>query len=82
MKTNFILILISILFSCSKDKPELSAFDNTVCLEFAQQSGYPISICDCVKEKTKEISNVATVTYENIEKLVNDCVQNNIGLGY
>ena len=82
MKTNFILILILILFSCSNDKSELSEFDNSVCLEFAQQSGYPIAICDCVKEKTKEISDIATVTYENIEKLVNDCAQNNVGLGY
>ena len=82
MRINFILILIFILSSCGQDKPALSKFDNSVCLEFAQQSGYPIAICDCVQEKTKEISDIETMTYENIEKLVNDCVQNNVGLGY
>lgn len=82
MRTKFILIFIFILYSCSNDESTLSEFDNSVCLEFAQQSGYPNAICDCVKEKTKEISDIATVTYENIEKLVNDCVQNNVRLGY
>tara|TARA_B100001123_G_C14868095_1_gene850786 strand:+ start:238 stop:486 length:249 start_codon:yes stop_codon:yes gene_type:complete len=82
MRINFILILIFILCSCSNEQSAQSEFDNSVCLEFAQQSGYPSAICDCVKEKTKEIREISTVTYENIEKLVNDCVQNNVGLGY
>ena len=83
MKFKSILVLVIVLFACSTDEqPKISEFDNSVCLEFAEQSGYPMAICDCVKEKTKEIHDVTTITYENIEKLVNDCAKKNLGLGY
>ena len=83
MKFKSILVLAIILFACGNDeKPKISEFDNSVCLEFAEQSGYPMAICDCVKEKTKEINDVNAITYESIEKLVNDCAKKNLGLGY
>tara|TARA_Y100000588_G_scaffold226621_1_gene240457 strand:- start:237 stop:482 length:246 start_codon:yes stop_codon:yes gene_type:complete len=80
MKFNSLLILILIFYGCSDSKNITSKFDNTVCLEFVQQSGYPMEICDCIHNKVSNIKNITEVTYENIEQLVNDCVQNKLGI--
>ena len=82
MKINLILILALFLYACNNSGIETTEFNNSVCLEFVEQSGYPMAICDCVKEKTKEINDVNAITYESIEKLVNDCAKKNLGLGY
>ena len=80
MKFNSLLILILIFYGCSDSKNITSKFDNTVCLEFVQQSGYPMEICDCIQNKVSNINNLTEVTYENIEQLVDDCVQTKLGL--
>ena len=82
MKIKMILMITVICVSCNNSKPEKVNFDNSVCLEFVSQSGYPQEICDCVKDNVENISNLNDVNYENIEKLVNDCVQSNLGLGF
>ena len=82
MKMNMILIITFLCISCQNAQAEKIEFDNTVCQEFVAQSGYPQEICDCVKKDVESISNLNNVTYENIEKLVNDCVQSNLGLGF
>ena len=82
MKLKLILIIALFCYSCSDSKEEVLEFDNSVCLEFVNQSGYPIEICDCVKEKVMKINQFTEVTYEDIELLVDDCVQTNLGLGF
>ena len=82
MKIKLILIIAVLMYSCNSSKIEINEFDNSVCLEFANQSGYPIEICDCVKKKTLQINTFTEIKYEDIELLVNDCVQSNLGLGF
>lgn len=82
MKMKLILIIALLLCSCSDQNAIRKDFDNTVCLEFVNQSGYPIEICDCVKDKVSQIKKITDIQYEDIELLVNDCVQSNLGLGF
>ena len=82
MKLKLILIIALFCYSCSDSKAEVLEFDNSVCLEFVNQSGYPIEICDCVKEKVMKINQFTEVTYEDIELLVDECVQSNLSLGF
>ena len=79
MKMYAIIILILGFMGCNKNTADISEFENTICNEFARQSGYPIEICNCVDETIKKFENLTKVTPENIEKLVNDCIQNNLG---
>ena len=70
------------MYSCNNSKVEINTFDNSVCLELANQSGYPIEICDCVQKRALQIKKFTEIQYEDIELLVNDCVQSNLGLGF
>ena len=81
MKSKLILIIALFVYSCNSEV-ERTEFDNTICLEFVTQSGYPIEICDCVKTKVSQMKKLTEITYEDIELLVNDCVQSNLGLGF
>ena len=82
MKINILIFIILLFTSCQNTQPQKIEFDNSVCLEFVNQSGYPQEICDCVKNDVQKISNINEITYENIEKLVDDCVQSNFGMGF
>ncbi len=82
MKIKLILIMALFCYSCNNSKVETNEFDNSVCLEFVNQSGYPIEICDCVKDKVLQIKKLTEIKYEDIELLVNDCVASNLGLGF
>ena len=81
MKIKLIVIIALFCYSCNS-KVERTEFDNSVCLEFVNQSGYPIEICDCVKTKVSQMKKLTEITYEDIELLVNDCVQSNLSLGF
>ena len=82
MKINILIFIILLFTSCQNTQPQKIEFDNSVCLEFVNQSGYPQEICDCVKNDVEKISNINQITYEKIEKLVDDCVQSNFGMGF
>mgnify|MGYP001299215808 CR=1 len=82
MKINMLLITTFLCISCNNSNIEKINFDNEVCLEFVIQSGYPQEICDCVKKDVENILNLNDINYENIEKLVNNCVQSNLGFGF
>ena len=81
MKIKLILIIALFCYSCTSEV-ERTEFDNTICLDFVTQSGYSIEICDCVKTKVSQMKKLTEITYEDIELLVNDCVQSNLGLGF
>ena len=81
MKIKLIIIMALFFYSCNSQL-ERTEFDNSVCLEFVNQSGYPIEICDCVKTQVSQMKKLTEITYEDIELLVNDCVQSNLGLGF
>ena len=82
MKINLILILALFLYACNNSGLETTEFNNSVCLEFVEQSGYPIEICDCVKNRVSTMERLTQINYEDIELLVNECVQGNLGIGY
>ena len=83
MKIKQLVIIAILLFACNNTKVETTEFDNSVCDDFVNQSGYPVAICDCVKENVLQLqSSISEVTYQDIEQLVNQCVQTNLGIGY
>ena len=82
MKIKLLSIISIFLVSCNNMKVENTEFDNSVCEDFVNQSGYPMTICDCVKENVLQFQNLSEVTYQDIEQLVNQCVQTNLGIGY
>ena len=82
MKIKMLLIITFFCISCNSSSSKKTDFDNSVCLEFVAQSGYPQEICDCVKDNVENILNINKVTYENIEQMVGDCIQSNLGLGF